>query len=94
VSGYLGAGSALEAARDFAQFAAFAMDAERSVLLQPIKLRLVESIVDISRILLNGSHASSPGSLCIDDFGYPDSGPDRGPVGGVHVGENCQESRT
>ena len=54
VSGYLAAGSTLEAARDFAQFAALAMDAERSVLLQPIALRLVGSIVDVSRILLKG----------------------------------------
>jgi hypothetical protein len=57
VSGYLGAGSAAEAARDFAEFAALAMDAEHSPLLQPITLRLVESIVGVSRILLQGVFA-------------------------------------
>jgi hypothetical protein len=54
VSGYLHAGSAAEAARDFSQFAAFAMDAEHSALLRPITLRLVESVVGVSRILLKG----------------------------------------
>ena len=54
VSGYLHAGSAAEAARDFSQFAALAMDAEHSPLLQPITLRLVESVVGVSRILLKG----------------------------------------
>lgn len=66
VSGYLRAGSATEAARDFAQFAALAMDAEHSPLLQPITLRLVESIVDVSRILLKGVFARQ---LCRDPLG-------------------------
>ena len=57
VSGYLHAGSAAEAARDFAQFAALAMDAEHSPLLQPLTLRLVESVVGVSRILLKGVFA-------------------------------------
>jgi hypothetical protein len=55
VAGYLRAGSSVAAAQDFSRFAAAAMDsAEHAALLQPIALRLVESAVGVSRILLKG----------------------------------------
>lgn len=57
VSGYLRAGSAVEAAKDFSQVAALVMDAENSAVLQPITLRLVESAVGVSRIVLKGVFA-------------------------------------
>jgi hypothetical protein len=64
VAGYFQAGSVVESARDFSRFAALAMDAEHSVLLQPITLRLVESVVRVSRILLKGvfAHQLAPDS--------------------------------